>query len=84
MDRIAIKENAKKMIKGNLWYIWKPVVYLMLVAFAFGFVFGMIDVLAKTDGALVSIGSCLISVFASIFEVGYAYYCLGFVRGQRM
>ena len=83
MDRIAIKENAKKMIKGNLWYIWKPVVYLMLVAFAFGFVFGMIDVLAKTD-VFVSIGSSLISVFASIFEVGYAYYCLGFVRGQRM
>ena len=34
MNRIEIKENAKKMIKGNLWYILKPMVYLLLCVFA--------------------------------------------------
>ena len=34
MDRVEIKNKAKEMIKGNKWFIWKPLVILMLcVAF---------------------------------------------------
>lgn len=33
MDRVAIKNKAKEMIRGNKWYIWKPVVIITLLAF---------------------------------------------------
>lgn len=84
MDRILIKENARKMVKDNLWYIWKPLVYLMLAVLPFAIILGIIDVAANADGAISSIGSSIVSIISTIFSVGYAYYCLGFVRGQRM
>lgn len=32
MDRVAIKNKAKEMIRGNKWYIWKPYLIMMLIA----------------------------------------------------
>lgn len=31
MDRVAIKNKAKEMIRGNKWYIWKPYLIVMLI-----------------------------------------------------
>ena len=45
MDRVAIKNKAKEMIKGNKWYLWKPMVIVGLIAFAIAFVGGFVDAL---------------------------------------
>lgn len=33
MDRVAIKTKAKEMIRGNKWYLWKPLVIVGLIVF---------------------------------------------------
>ena len=84
MDRVTIKENAKKMIVGNKWYIWKPMVWFMLAMFCVGFVCGILDVVLKTNEVITNIVSSLAGLLGSIVGVGYAYYCLQFVRGNRI
>ena len=49
MDRVGIKEEAKKRIKGNLWTIWKPFVLFNLIILAIMFVCGFIAGLLKLD-----------------------------------
>ena len=85
MDRIAIKENARKMINGNLWYLWKPMLFIIIPMIVLMLVGIGIDASIGADGRpFYSLFSSIGSIIASIFYVGYAYYCLGFVRGQRM
>ena len=43
MDRVAIKNKANEMIRGNKWYIWKPYLIVALIAVAIAFVGGFID-----------------------------------------
>ena len=31
MNRVELKNKAKKMIKGNKWYLWKPLVIYALI-----------------------------------------------------
>lgn len=83
MNRIEIKENAKKMIKGNLWYLLKPMVYLFLCVFAVELVAVLIDeaINAEVFSAILSI---VISIVSCAYSVGYSYYCLGFIRGNKM
>lgn len=83
MNRIEIKENAKKMIKGNLWYILKPMVFLFLCLFAVELVAILLDNLIKV-GVFSAILSIVTSIVSCIFAVGYSYYCLGFIRGNKM
>ena len=83
MDRISIKEKAKTMIKDNLWYIWKPMVLFFICVFALEFVALLLDRALDTK-AIYSIVSFVVSVVSSLVAVGYSYYCLGFVRGQKM
>lgn len=97
MNRAEIKEKAKKMIKGNKWYIWKPMLifglaFLLINGVAFG-----IDVLLKTTSEL-TIGESkimyggtiynLVSFFTNIvsvaFDVAYAMYILSFIRGKKL
>lgn len=33
MNRAELKEKAKKIIDGNKWYIWKPLLIVMVVSF---------------------------------------------------
>ena len=51
MNRVEIKEKAKKMIKGNKWYIWKPIIVIGLciaiieaIAFGLDYACGLIKV----------------------------------------
>ena len=83
MNRIEIKENAKKMIKGNLWYILKPMVFLFLCLFAVELVAMLLDNLIKVS-VFSAILSIVTSIVSCIFAVGYSYYCLGFIRGNKM
>ena len=83
MDRITIKQNAQKMIKGNLWYIWKPLAFFMLILIPLYIIAGIIDYKTGNDFISSFVGG-VTSIISAPFAVGYAYYCLGFVRGQRM
>ena len=46
MDRVAIKNKAKEVIRGNKWYIWKPYLIMMLISL------GAVVVGALIDGLL--------------------------------
>ena len=86
MDRASLKEQAKKMISGNKWYIWKPMVFFVLLVIAVSLVFGVIFGLLGEDIARVCIAilSVVVGIFSMAFSVAYTHYCLSFVRGQRM
>ena len=88
MDRVAIKEQAKKMIRDNKWYIWKPLVLVELILFAILFVIGFILGLLNVDGnamkTITGILSIITGLFESAFMVGYAKYVLEFTRGNKM
>ena len=87
MNRVKIKENAKKMIKGNLWHLWKPQVIFALIEFAIGAIVALILLLTgvgqETMEKVVSLVSTPMSIIEVIFLVGFSKYCLDFVRGKK-
>ena len=88
MDRIKIKEEAKKKIKNNLWYIWKPMFYLFLIFFAIEIVIGLClvvaDVEKSTMDMVASISGSILGIFEVSFAIAYAKYTLEFIRGKKM
>ena len=87
MNRVELKEKAKKMIAGNKWYLWKPLVIVELILcaifFVIAFILGLCGLEEKTVTTITSIVSVPISIFETAFMVGYAKYCLDFVRGKK-
>ena len=87
MDRVKIKEKAKKMIKGNLWYLWKPLVIFGLICFVVAVIPTLIAILAgaeeSTVNSISSMLSTIISLVEMVFMIGFAKYCLDFVRGKK-
>jgi len=86
MDRVALKNKARTLIKGNLWYIWKPQVMVSLAVFVFGFILGLLSVSISEDAGnvILSIISVVLSIFETAFMIAYAKYVLEFVRGNKM
>ena len=96
MDRVELKEKAKKMIKGNLWYILKPVVIYAGITFALTLIAMLIDKASEIIeigsieytqvqyGVVTSIVEFIVSFVGSVFSVGYAMYILSFVRGKKV
>ena len=88
MDREKLKSKAKKLIKGNKWYLWKPLVLYTIILFVamvivllpFGIIFG-------TEGnkfkIVTTIVYCIGGLLETAFMFGYAKYCLDFVRGKK-
>lgn len=81
MDRVKIKEEAKQMIKGNLWTIWKP---LLIVALISGAATGLITGLVGNpdNNSLASLLNFVVSLAMMPISVGLTYYMLKFVRKQ--
>ena len=77
MDRVKIKEEAKGMIKGNLWTIWKPVLIVGLIS-------GIASaIITAGGGEKTTMGSLLNFVFGLMLmplSVGLTYYILKFIR----
>ncbi len=86
MNRIELKERAKKLISGNLWYLLKPLVIFSLIIFAIGFGIGFVCGLAGIDqetlNKIISVCSFVSSFIEAVFMIGYAKYCIDFVRGN--
>ena len=77
INRAAIKEEAKKRLTGNLWTIWKPILVIYAITFAFSFLLS----------SLVDQGSSLYAFLNLAFEiailpmsVGLILYMLKFIR----
>ena len=87
MNRIELKQKAQGMIKGNKWYLWKPIVlfnlYVFLIAFVIGFIFALTGVDNDATGLIINILGMIGSIIETVFMVGYAKYCLDFVRGKK-
>lgn len=91
-NRITIKEEAKKLIKGNIYTLIKPT----LIMFATSFIVGIINGLffTKTVPCSSIYGVCtevttvgeilelILYLCSFIFSVGLARYMLKFVRGE--
>jgi uncharacterized membrane protein len=89
MDRVAIKNKAKEMIRGNKWYIWKPYLIMMLIALGAVVVGVLIDGLlgfvkeetvevlgVKTTNYSLGPFSGIISIAASFVEAVFTvWYC---------
>lgn len=84
MDRVAIKNQAKEMIRGNKWFIWKPLVFLFLISCVVGFVGGLIDGMFSANGVVSGIVGLVWVLFSVALGVGYSYYVLEFVRGNKL
>lgn len=99
MNRAELKGKAKEMIKGNKWFIWKPMVIYFLASFAIGFVAGLLDGalgLAKTTvdeatgmtvmsgGIFTPIAAIVVGICGCALAVGYSMYILSFVRGKKL
>ena len=76
MDRVALKEKAKEMIRGNKWLLWKPMLIICVMTFVVTFITGLIP--GKIGVIIAAIGS----IFISIFAMGYVKYLIKFVRGE--
>ena len=88
MERIELKAKAKEMIKGNLWYIWKPAVFFSICVFLITFIIALIIALLKVDENTMTILTVIMGTIESIlvttFIVGYSKYCIEFVRGNKL
>lgn len=84
MDRVAIKEKAKEMIRGNKWFIWKPIAFLALISFAIGLLGGILDGAFSANGVVTGIISFVWGLFGIALGVGYANYVIQFVRGKKL
>ena len=90
MDRKAIKEEAKAMVKGNKWNVWKPLLIMCAIIFAISFVVGIFGgvavVAAKNEnlgGIIGGIVGGILGIALMPMEVGIFEYYLDIVRGKK-
>ena len=87
MKRTEIKEKAKKLISGNYWNIWWP---LLVIAVVEGVLEAVFNVNPQIDfrniktiynqSANLYIGAGLMSILGGIINAGYIKYIVNFVR----
>ena len=88
MNRVELKNKAKGMIKGNLWYILKPLVIFAVCAFVISFVAVILDsvlgldkteVVKLADGIETTNHTGVISSIAGIFvSVASSVFMVGY------
>ena len=68
MDRVQLKNKAKELIRGNKWYLWKPVIII-------GLVIGVIEGIAfGLDSALGTTYTQTIELFGQTSTYNYGGY----------
>lgn len=88
MNRKELKENVKEMIKGNKWYLIKPLLLTTVALTLFMIVVMLIASLFKPSNLAMeivfSITMAIVIVCSLSLSFGYAYYCLSFVRETKI
>ena len=82
MDRVKIKEKARKLIKDKLWEVWKPMLLVSLISFVIGLIFGAID--PNGENAFVGTLATVSTIFLYPLTIGVYKYYLNFVRGKEL
>lgn len=66
MNRVEIKNKAKEMIKGNKWYLWKPLIIIgLVIAVIEGIAFGLDSALGLASKDVVEIFGTKVTVHNS-------------------
>ena len=83
MDRVEIKEEAKKLIQTNKWNIWKPFLVVALISFVVSFVVALVANIVGLDvETTTSLAESVVSFVLLPVTVGILAYILKLVRGQ--
>ena len=92
MNRVEIKEEAKRKIKGNLWNLLWPLLIIMLLEGVVSSIFGgtnralvnvdlnNLDLNSLSSSVSTSPSSALLNIIFSVINVAYLKYVLDFVR----
>lgn len=84
MDRVEIKEEAKKIIKTNKWNVWKPILVIAFLSFIISLVTSIMAAITDLDAKLTtSITESVIGFVLLPTTVGLCAYFLKLVRGQK-
>ncbi len=78
MDRLKIKGKARNMIKGKLWDLWKPMLYIILIEIIFGVILTATGV--ESNSSTEAILNLILSFVIAPLSVGVYVYMLNFVR----
>lgn len=91
-NRIAIKEEAKKKLKGNLWTVLKPLAVVFVISFIVSFVLETFftETTVTATGINISynnmpgtIINILYSIASVLLSFGSTRYVLKFIRGEK-
>lgn len=88
MNRIEIKEKARKIIKGKLWEIWKPMLIIMLISATLSFLLDRYLPLSynlftfKDTKLDLDLSNSIITFLITPISIGFSLYILNFVRGK--
>lgn len=90
MNRVEIKEKAKKLISNNLWNLWKPLLIILAVNIVLSLILSAIfpskEYYEYANDAVRSyynIGDTIGSLLMAPLYVGYIVYLLNFIRGKK-
>lgn len=81
MNRAKIKEQARGLIKDNLWYLLKPLVIIGLISFVAS---GILTILFGSESTVTNLATSLIELAILPITFGYQVYVLKFVRKEKM
>ena len=79
MNRAEIKEEAKKIIKGNKWNIWKAILVVGLIS---GVISGIVGSMIDFKSTLGSVVSFILELALVPLTIGLTKYVLDLVRGN--
>ena len=81
MNRIEIKNQAKAMIKGNLFTVWKAYFVVLAISLVAGIVVAILTG-GNTESSLYNLLTSLFQLAMAPIMVGTQLYMLKFVRNQ--
>lgn len=90
MNRVEIKEKARKLISNNLWNLWKPLLIIIAINIVLSLVLSAIfpakeyyDYVNGTFTSYYNIADGIGSILLAPLYVGYIVYLLKFIRGKK-
>jgi len=78
MNRKEIKANAKEIIKGNKWNLWKPYLLLFLIMFAAGFLLALMGL----NEDVINVMTSLLSLASIPYSFAIYAYVLKIIRKE--
>ncbi len=90
MNRVEIKEKAKKIISNNLWTIWKPLLIIIAINAVLSLIFTSVFpardyyLFNSTISYQVNYADSILTIILAPLYIGYTLYVLNFIRGKKL